>query len=280
GGRRFATERTVPVMRGRMIMKPSILTVAGSDSSSGAGIQMDILTAAALGVHATCAVTAVTAQNTLAVSKVVPIDPDVLASQIESVFEDIMPDAVKIGMLVNERSASAVSEKLAEHPEVPIVLDPVLSSTTGAMLTDPSIVSSLFGNLLCQATIITPNIPEAELIAHMTIEGASDIERAAKTILGYGANAVLITGGHAGGETCTDHLYMKDMEVELETPRRIGEFHGTGCSMSTAIACGLAKGMNILASVQHANMMMSEMLKHPTDMGHGSQIIDPLWNIK
>lgn len=263
-------------MRGWQNMTVSILTIAGSDSCSGAGLQIDLKTAAAHGVYATCAVTAVTAQNTHKVEDVRAVDPELVAAQIETVFEDIPPKAIKIGMLGSTEVARAVSETLAKHGGIPVVLDPVLVATAGGTLTDTAAFDEVRGTLFPQATIITPNLPEAESLSGVKITDHVSSARCAGVFLNEGAKAVLIKGGHGSGEEVVDRLYTTAGSHKFTSQRLRGQYHGTGCSLSTAIACNLAKGASLDKSVELAHDYIADVLRHSAHVGLGSQIFDPL----
>ena len=284
-------------------MKKCILAIAGSDSIAGAGIQIDVKVAASLGVHATCAITAITAQNTMGVACVQQMEPEMVRAQIDAVFADVPPQAVKIGMLGSTDVALAVADALRGHPEVPVVLDPVLVATSGAVLAEDSLVNTLKKSLFPLAVLITPNLPEAEALS-----GIATMREAAARLLSYGVQSVLIKGGHGkadageaeNGGLCIDRLYAisgsgrsdapcterlkaeqalappeVELLLELRSQRVPGEFHGTGCSLSTAIACGLAKGLALPEAVKVAHNKVASMIVSPTAMGHGSSIIDP-----
>lgn len=257
-------------------MTVSILTIAGSDSCSGAGMQIDLKTAAAHGVYATCAVTAVTAQNTHKVESVTSVDPELVAAQIEAVFADIPPRAIKIGMLGSAEVAEAVSEALVKHGGIPVVLDPVLVATAGGVLTDLSAFEKTRGALFPQATLITPNIPEAEALTGFKLTDHVSAARCAGSLLNEGAKAVLIKGGHAAGEEVVDRLYTTGGSHKFVSQRLHGHFHGTGCSLSTAIACNLAKGASLDKAVELAHAYLADALRHSAHVGYGSQVFDPL----
>ena len=273
-------------------MKKSILSIAGSDSIAGAGIQIDIKVAASLGVHATCAVTAVTAQSTMSVDAVQTVDPDVVCAQIRAAFSDVPPAAVKVGMIGNGETAEAVAGELALHPKVPVVLDPVLVATSGGSLYGDSVLDALIAKMIPSSTIVTPNVPEARALTGIDVSGPEGMREAAGRIAGFGAGYVLVKGGHGSGSECVDRLYGSEPAaagdsgpsgdatslrelLELRSPRLRGEFHGSGCSLSTAIACGLAQGMPVEDAVTRAHGLVSRMLARPTGLGHGSQIVDP-----
>lgn len=257
-------------------MTVSILTIAGSDSSSGAGLQMDLKTAAAHGVYATCAVTAVTAQNTHKVEEVRAVDPEVVTAQIESVFADIPPKAIKVGMLGSVEVARAVSDALAKHGGIPVVLDPVLVATAGGTLTDTDVFDEVRSSLFPQATLITPNLPEAEALSGFKVTDHVSAARCAGSFLNEGAKAVLIKGGHATGEEVVDRLYTPSGSHKFTARRLRGQYHGTGCALSTAVACNLAKGASLDKSVELAHGYIADLLRHSAHVGLGSQIVDPL----
>ena len=261
-----ATERTVPVMRGRIDMNKSILVIAGSDSIAGAGIEIDIKTAAAHCIYATCAITSVTSQNTLGVHAIQGIHPDVVASQIRAVFDDVPPSAVKIGMVGSRDIAYGIRVGLQAYPEVPVVLDPVLVATSGGSLADDDAVNFLISVLAPLATVITPNLPEASALTGIEISDGDSSAEAAKALRDRGVGNVLIKGGHLSpdesSDTCVDRLYLADGSMRLfEHPRLSGEYHGTGCSLSTAIACNLASGMDIADAVKAGTDFLHEVLE-------------------
>lgn len=257
-------------------MTVSILTIAGSDSSAGAGVQIDLKTAAAHGVYATCAITAVTAQNTHKVEAVSAVDPELVTAQIEAVFADIPPSAIKIGMLGSAEVAAAVCEALQKHGGIPVVLDPVLSATAGGTLTDASSFDEVRASLFPLATLITPNIPEAETLTGYKITDHVSAARCAGSFLNEGAKAVLIKGGHDTGEEVVDRLYTASGSHKFTSRRLRGQYHGTGCALSTAIACNLAKGASLDKSVELAHGYIADILRHSAHVGLGSQIVDPL----
>lgn len=257
-------------------MTVSILTIAGSDSCAGAGLQIDLKTAAAHGVYATCAVTAITAQNTHEVKDVRTVEPELVASQIEAVFADIPPQAVKIGMLGSAEVAQAVAEALAKHGGIPIVLDPVLVATAGGTLTDSSVFEGAGGALVSQAALVTPNIPEAEVLSGVQIVDHVTSATCAGVFLNRGAKAVLVKGGHAEGAEIVDRLYTAKGSHKFVSRRLPGNYHGTGCSLSTAIACNLAKGATLDDAVSRAHDYLADALAHNAHVGFGSQVFDPL----
>ena len=245
------------------------LTIAGSDSIGGAGIQADIKTMSAMGVYAMSAITAITAQNTLGVQAVQPLSPELVASQIDSVFSDIRPDAVKIGMLCNEEIVRAVAERLKHYHAEHVVLDTVILSTSGRELLDDGGVRALLRELLPLAEVVTPNIPETErLTGAEGIRSHEDMANAAKTLSCNAA--VLVKGGHLT-DTADDLLYWKG-ECRWYRMERIdvANTHGTGCTLSSAIASGLALGYDVPNAVAHAKGYISEVLRHDPHLGHGN----------
>lgn len=257
-------------------MDTSILIIAGSDSCGGAGIEVDLKCAAAHDVHGSCAITAVTAQNTCEVTDIQPIDPSVVRAQVDAVFDDMLPAAIKIGMLGNGDIATCVAEALMEHPDVPVVLDPVLVATAGATLTEASVFELVRDTLIPRATVVTPNIPEASELTGIDVVDAESMRRAAQAFLDSGAQAVLIKGGHDHADVIIDRLYMGSNVYEFPSRRLEGEYHGTGCCLSTAIACNLALGLPLEEAVREAHDFIARALAEPLDLGHGTRVFNPL----
>lgn len=258
------------------IMDTSILIIAASDSCAGAGIEIDLKCAAAHGVHGTCAITGVTAQNTYEVTAIQSIEPTIVQAQIEAVFADMPPAAIKIGMLGDAGVAQAVATSLAEHPEIPVVLDPVLVATSGATLTEASVFELVRDTLIPRATVVTPNIPEATELTGVKVRDAESMGHAARAFLDSGAEAVLIKGGHDQADLLVDRLYVGDEVHEFVSPRLPGEYHGTGCCLSTAIACNLACGKPLVDAVRDGHDFIARALVQPLALGHGTQVFDPL----
>jgi hydroxymethylpyrimidine/phosphomethylpyrimidine kinase len=228
---------------------PVALTIAGSDSGGGAGIQADLRTFAAHGVHGLCAITAVTAQNTRAVAAIEPVRPRVVEAQLDAVLGDFDVRAVKIGMLGTPAIVRTVARVLAKRPNVPVVLDPVLVATTGGRLATTDLAPALRRHLLTRADLVTPNVPEAESLLGRRLRSAEDLADAAAALLGFGARAVLLKGGHLKGQRVRDLLALPDGTLRwFEHTRIDAEGHGTGCTLSAAIASNLALG----ASMEHA----------------------------
>lgn len=279
------------------------LTIAGSDSSGGAGIQADIKTMTAHGVYAMSAITALTAQNTTGVSDIFNVEPEFLAKQLDSVFTDIYPEAVKIGMLSNADIMATVAMKLVEYRAKNIVLDPVMVSTSGSRLIEIESSKFMVNELFPLADIITPNIPEAEAIVGKSIDDAEDMKEAALIIYGSikamkqdmakamrdnGAEdymysrdtAVLVKGGHSVCDA-NDILVFNDNAVIIEGERiNNPNTHGTGCTLSSAIASNLALGYDIETSVRNAKKYISNALKANLNLGKGSGPLNHMVDIK
>ena len=246
------------------------LTIAGSDSSGGAGIQADIKTMTANGVYAMSAITALTAQNTTGVQGIFEVSPAFLAEQIDSVFTDIRPDAVKIGMVASVGLIETIAERLHFYKAENVVVDPVMVATSGARLISEDAVETLKERLFPLAAVLTPNIPEAEVLAEMPIRSAEDMERAAEKIgKAYGC-AVLCKGGHHLNDA-NDLLY-RDGGFRWFAGKRIDNpnTHGTGCTLSSAIASNLAKGFPLDTAVERAKAYISGALAAMLDLGAGS----------
>lgn len=246
------------------------LTIAGSDCSGGAGIQADIKTMTANGVYAMSAITALTAQNTTGVQGILPVPPDFLALQIDSVFTDIRPDAVKIGMVASSPLIETIARKLAFYKAERIVVDPVMVATSGARLISEDAIGTLKECLLPMATVLTPNIPEAEELAGMQVDTAQDMMAAAEKIGRTYGCAVLCKGGHQHNDA-NDLLY-RDGTFHWFLSRRIDNpnTHGTGCTLSSAIAANLAKGMDLHKAVERAKVYLSGALGAMLDLGQGA----------
>lgn len=246
------------------------LSIAGSDCSGGAGIQADLKTMTMNGVYAMSAVTALTAQNTTGVRAIEESSPEFLRHQIDAVFEDIRPDAVKIGMVASVDLIKTIADRLLHHQASQIVLDPVMVATSGSALIAEDAIDALKTYLLPIATLVTPNIPEAELLSKMTIQDSNDMLMAAKIIYETYHCAVLIKGGHRVNDA-NDLLYT-DNCVHWFHGTRIdnSNTHGTGCTLSSAIASNLAKGYDLETSIQRAKAYISDALSAMLDLGKGS----------
>lgn len=231
---------------------PIALTIAGSDSGGGAGIQADLRTFAALGVHGTCVITAVTAQNTRGVSAVHGVPLAIVRAQLDAVLGDFAVAAIKIGMLATPALTRAVAAVLARHPRIPMILDPVLVATTGAALATNDLAPALQRHLLARAALLTPNIPEAERLLDRAIRTPADMLAAARALRAAGARAVLLKGGHLRGDDISDLLLTQDAEHWFHQRRIRGESHGTGCSLASAVAAGIARGQSLESAVEGA----------------------------
>lgn len=246
------------------------LTIAGSDSSGGAGIQADIKTMLANGVYAMSAITALTAQNTLGVKSIMEVTPEFLADQLDCIFTDIYPDAVKTGMVASKALIEVIGKKLKEYGAKNIVTDPVMVATSGAKLISEDAIDTLKHSLFPLAALITPNIPEAEVLSGLTIKSERDMEKAAKVIYGSYGCAVLLKGGHEINQA-NDLLY-QNKTVTWFYGKRIDNpnTHGTGCTLSSAIASNLAKGDSLEQAVKSAKEYISGALGAMLDLGKGS----------
>ena len=256
------------------------LTIAGSDSSGGAGIQADIKTMTANGVFALSAITALTAQNTTGVTGIFETTPEFLAQQLDAVFTDIYPDAIKIGMVSSSALIETIAKKLRQYDAKHIVVDPVMVATSGSKLLQDSAIQILTGQLLPMAEVVTPNIPEAEILSGMTITDATGMEAAAKYISEKYGCAVLCKGGHQINDA--DDLLWQGGTGKWFKGKRIANpnTHGTGCTLSSAIASNLAKGYDLDTAVERAKAYISGCLSAMLDLGHGSGPMDHTFNLK
>ena len=252
----------------------TVLTIAGSDCSGGAGIQADIKTITAHKLYASSAITALTAQNTTGVTGIFNVSKEFLAKELDSIFTDIYPDAVKIGMVSEIELIETISEKLVEYNVKNIVLDPVMVATSGAHLLNDNAIDVLVNKLFPLATIITPNILEAEVLSNMKIKTKEDMEEAAKVISKITKGSVLIKGGHSINDS-NDLLLTNDEFIwfngeRIDNPNT----HVTGCTLSSAIASNLALGYSIPDSIKNAKSYISTCLKSMLDLGKGSGPLD------
>ena len=246
-----------------------VLTIAGSDCSGGAGIQADLKTMSAHGVFAMSVIVSVVAENTARVISIEDISPKVIADQMDAVFEDIVPDAVKVGMLSTPACMQAVAQKLRQYQLPHVVIDPVMYAKNGAPLMNPDAVGALIEHVLPLATVLTPNIPEAECIAKMKIESVADMEQAARKIHQMGCQNVLVKGGHAVGDAL-DVLFDGQSFSHFETARiDTKNTHGTGCTLSSAIASNLALGHSVQQAVKLAKDYVTEGIRHSLAIGKG-----------
>lgn len=256
------------------------LTIAGSDSGGGAGIQADLKTFAACGVYGMSAITAVTAQNTQGVTRWLAMPPDLVAAQIHAVVTDIGAGAVKIGMLANADIVRIVRTAIRDLQLERIVLDPVMIAKGGARLIEQDAVDALRDDLLPWASVVTPNIPEAEMLTGLAIGSTGDMHDAGRRLLALGARAALVKGGHAQGAESIDVLCLPGSTREIRGPRLPGRHtHGTGCTLSSAVAAYLAKGMTLEESVDEARRYLEGAIRHAPDIGRGHGPLDHFWRL-
>ena len=257
------------------------LTIAGSDSSGGAGIQADLKTMLAHHVYGMSAITALTAQNTMGVSGIMETSPDFLKKQLDSIFMDIFPDAIKIGMVSSTELINAIADKLIEYKGKNIVLDPVMVATSGSKLINDESIQALKDRLIPLARLITPNIPEAQVLAQMDIKSKDDMILAGEKIShAYPNTAILIKGGHSLNDA--NDLLIENEEKTWFQGKRIdnNNTHGTGCTLSSAIASNLANGHNLKTAVKKAKEYISSALEANLDLGKGSGPMDHGFAIK
>jgi hydroxymethylpyrimidine/phosphomethylpyrimidine kinase len=255
------------------------LTIAGSDSGGGAGIQADLKTFAALGVYGTSAITAVTAQNTMAVSSVYPLPADIVTAQIEAVASDFAIDAVKTGMLADAAIVEAVGAAI-EALELPlVVVDPVMIAKSGGALLDPDAVGAMRAELLPRAFVATPNVPEAEALADVRIRSVEDAVRAGERIRALGVGAVIVKGGHLAGPRAVDVLLDREGVLELTAERvETRHTHGTGCTFAAALAANLAHGRPLRAAAGAAKEYVTGAIRRALAIGRGHGPLDHFWN--
>lgn len=250
-------------------MMKNVLTIAGSDSCGGAGIQADLKTFSALGTYGMSVITAVTAQNTQGVLDVQDITPDIVEKQIEAIFDDINVDAVKIGMVSNSNTIKTIAKNLRKYNVKNIVLDPVMISKSGYDLLKPEAKAALIDELIPLATIITPNIPEAEEISEIKINNLDDMKKAANKIYKMGPKFVLVKGGHLSN-TADDVLFDgKDIKILRGDRFKTKNTHGTGCTLSSAIASYIALGYSVYDAVKLAKDYITTAIKHSFSIGKG-----------
>jgi hydroxymethylpyrimidine/phosphomethylpyrimidine kinase len=253
-------------------MQGRVLVVAGSDSGGGAGIQADIKTITMLGGYAATAITALTAQNTQGVFGISEVASDFVKKQMEFVLSDIGADVIKTGMLQRVGVIETVAEVLANYPQIALVVDPVMVATSGDSLLEMHAIDALKNLLISRATIVTPNIPEAQILSGQKIDRVLDMFFAAEKILETGVEAVLVKGGHGKSEIVSDVLMTKDGYKEIYESERINttSTHGTGCTLASAIACGLAQGNNLRDSIIKAKEYVLEAIKTAPGFGSGA----------
>lgn len=256
------------------------LTIAGSDCSGGAGIQADLKTMLANGVYGMSVITSLTAQNTTGVRSIENVSPEFLKDQIDSVFEDIRPDAVKTGMIPTRELVEIIAERMKFYGVKNLVVDPVMVATSGADLSTGESVKALMEKLIPQASVVTPNVPEAEVLSGTKITSKDDTIEAAKKINAEFGCSVLIKGGHSKSDA--DDILYHDGGIFVFGSQRISNenTHGTGCTLSSAIACNLAKGMDIPQAITRAKEYISGAIEAGLDLGHGRGPLDHGYDIK
>jgi hydroxymethylpyrimidine/phosphomethylpyrimidine kinase len=261
--------------------RPRVLTIAGSDSGGGAGIQADLKTFTALGVYGMTAITAVTVQNTLGVQGYEALSPQIVGDQIRAVATDIGVDAAKTGMLASRAIVDAVADGVAEMAIPNLVVDPVFVSKHGHALLQDDAVEALRTRILPLATLVTPNLPEAAGLVGFPVRTPQDMQRAAHAVLELGARAVLVKGGHVEGSTRADDLFADaERTVWLEAERiDTPHTHGTGCTISAAIAAHLARGDELLEAVRAGKAFVTQAIRHGMALGHGIGPVDQLWSM-
>lgn len=257
----------------------TVLSIAGSDSSGGAGIQADIKTITAHKLYAMTAITALTAQNTTGVFGISESTAEFVGMQLDAIFTDITPDAVKIGMVSNKEIIECIAQKLTAYNAKNIVLDPVMISTSGRTLLSEDAIETLISELIPLAAIITPNIPEAEYLSGISIYSKSDMEKAARIISEKYKGNILIKGGHLA--TSSDDLLYSNEEIIWYSCNRISNpnTHGTGCTLSSAIACNLASGFNIQESIESAKEYITGAINTNLDLGKGNGPLNHCWKL-
>lgn len=261
-------------------LRPVVLTVAGSDSGGGAGIQADLKAIAAMGAWGASAITCLTSQNLDGVRSLQPTDPAILADQIDAVCEGFDVAAFKTGMLLSSELIDVVVDRLQRHGPRPLVVDPVMVATSGARLLQEDAVAALRDELLPRATLVTPNLHEAAILARRPVATLEDMAEAAAAIQALGAHAVLVKGGHLDGDA-VDLLYDGDEVVELHALRvqSSGADHGTGCTLASAIAAGLALELTLHQAVTSAKKALTDALVHRASLGGGIEALDVFWTM-
>ena len=261
---------------------PVALTIAGSDSGGGAGIAADLKTFAALGCHGTCAVTAVTAQDTRGVSAIEEMPLQLIEAQITAVMRDLKPRAVKTGMLSSSAIIESVVQALSQHPPRPLVVDPVMVAKGGAKLLRDDAVGALRSRLLPLAHVLTPNLPEAEILLGRSLESPKERERGAQDLVRMGCRAALIKGGHAEGEAGADDVLFDGERVSWFSAERIktSNTHGSGCTYSAAITAELARGQDLISAVEAAKAFITEAIRWSLELGSGHGPVNPMHRLR
>jgi hydroxymethylpyrimidine/phosphomethylpyrimidine kinase len=264
---------------GNAAVKGRVLIIAGSDPSGGAGVQADIKTVTALGGYAAAAITALTVQNTTGVSAVHAVEPALIAAQIAAVMDDIGADAIKIGMIGERAAGVAIADAIAFHATaIPVVVDPVLAATSGDALAGDGVAALLLERFAPLAAVMTPNADEARALTRLNIETAADLIAAGEALMRRGATAALVKGGHLYGDAVEDAL-VTHAGVEIFRAPRIGAraLHGTGCTLASAVATGLAQGMTLAAATKRAIDFVHGAIRHAPGFGAGATPLDHAW---
>ena len=258
---------------------PVALTIAGSDSGGGAGVQADLKTFAALGVHGTSAITAVTAQNTMGVSDYTELPVHMIRAQIDDVMRDLAPAAAKTGMLASPEIIAVVAAAVEEHRIASLVVDPVMVAKGGAKLLHDDAVGALRTRLIPLAAVITPNLPEAEVLLERPIAGRRERELAARDLVDLGCRAAVVKGGHAGEDA--DDVVCDGEALRWLPGNRIetGNTHGSGCTFSAAITACLAQGRSMQDALLEAKVFVTEAIRHSLEVGHGHGPVNPMWRL-
>jgi hydroxymethylpyrimidine kinase/phosphomethylpyrimidine kinase len=260
---------------------PVALTIAGSDSGGGAGIQADLKTFAALGVHGTSAITAITAQNTTGVTDMLELPTSLIREQIRAVVEDLGVQSAKTGMLSSAEIIGTVADAIEKYRIRYVVVDPVMVAKGGARLLRNDAVSALRDRLIPLAAIVTPNLPEAEVLLDRGIVGLEQRRQAASDLVAMGARAAVVKGGHAAGADATDVFFDGSQMVELQSERfDTKNTHGSGCVFSAAIAAWLARGAEPIDAVRQAKMFITEAIAHSLELGHGHGPVNPMFALR
>ena len=260
------------------------LTIAGSDCSGGAGIQADIKTMSALGCYASSVVTAITAQNTLGVYAIQHVKPSIIAAQLRAVMEDIRPDAIKVGMIVDGETIEVIKDILQQYKHIPLIVDPVMVSSSGSKLIEENAIAIFLKRLVPITTLLTPNIPEIEVLAKTKPISLTDFELAAQRLLNINCNAVLIKGGHREESNKVDYLFRKEHPpISFSSPTvETHNTHGTGCTLSSAITAFMARGLTLEKAIQRAKEYLTQALKAGAGItiGQGHGAVNHFYNPK
>jgi len=269
-------------MNNKKYTYPSVLTIAGFDGSGGAGIQADMKTISALGCYATSALTALPVQNTTGVKSIFSIPEQVVGDQIETILEDIFPNAIKIGMIHTSELVKTVVEKLSAYPNLPIIFDPVMVATSGDKLIKDETIQTIVQQLFPIASVITPNLDEAEILAEMKIENVEQMKIAGEKIMKLGCQSVLLKGGHLKTEKLTSLYFLPDGSIESFdfTKFETNNTHGSGCTLSSAIASYLAQGKSMLQAVTLGQNYIHQAILHGKDVvtGKGNGPVNHFFN--